>query len=139
MNKMAKNPYRSTRISPVSTSPESSSSDELSNSPSIKTNPLKHKTELCKTFSELGYCNYGFLCRFAHGKNELVVLPPSKNCRKRRCKGFWQHGYCLYGFRCQFGHAEMEWENKACLMGLEAQCNEAFSSKCSSRLLEHLE
>lgn len=23
-----------------------------------KTNPLKHKTELCKTFSELGYCNY---------------------------------------------------------------------------------
>jgi hypothetical protein len=24
-----------------------------------KTNPVKHKTELCNTFSELGYCNYG--------------------------------------------------------------------------------
>ena len=33
-----------------------------------KTNPKKHKTELCKTYSELGYCNYGFKCRFAHGR-----------------------------------------------------------------------
>lgn len=40
-----------------------------------KTNVLKHKTELCKTFSELGYCNYGQKCRFAHGKHELVSLP----------------------------------------------------------------
>lgn len=37
-----------------------------------KTNPTKHKTELCNTFSELGYCNYGDKCRFAHGKEELV-------------------------------------------------------------------
>ncbi len=34
-----------------------------------KTNPKKHKTELCKTYSELGYCNYGKKCRFAHGRD----------------------------------------------------------------------
>lgn len=33
----------------------------------LKTNPLKHKTELCKNFSELGMCPYGNKCRFAHG------------------------------------------------------------------------
>jgi len=34
-----------------------------------KTIVAKHKTELCKTFSELGYCPYERKCRFAHGKN----------------------------------------------------------------------
>ena len=33
-----------------------------------KTNPAKHKTELCKTFSELGCCPYENKCRFAHGR-----------------------------------------------------------------------
>lgn len=35
----------------------------------LKTNPAKHKTELCKTYSELGYCPYEQKCRFAHGKH----------------------------------------------------------------------
>lgn len=41
-----------------------SASEEESSLP--KTNPLKHKTEFCKTFTLLGYCNYGHKCRFAH-------------------------------------------------------------------------
>ena len=32
----------------------------------------KYKTELCKTFSETGKCPYGFKCRFAYLKEELL-------------------------------------------------------------------
>lgn len=67
---------------------------------------MKHKTELCKTFSELGYCNYGDKCRFAHGRQELVQLPVNKDLRKRKCNGYWGKGYCSYGVRCQFGHQD---------------------------------
>lgn len=91
-----------------------------------KTNPVKHKTELCKTFSELGYCNYGDRCRFAHGRHELIALPINTHWKQRKCHGFWKNGYCLHGIRCQFGHASVEWEDAAILKGLEAQC----SSKC---------
>ena len=73
-----------------------------------KTNPLKHKTELCKTFSEMGYCNYGENCRFAHGKHELVRLPVNKEMKKRKCKGYWGKSVCTYGVRCQFGHQATE-------------------------------
>lgn len=27
---------------------------------------------MCKNFEEMGKCNYGKKCRFAHGKHELV-------------------------------------------------------------------
>lgn len=75
-----------------------------------KTNPLKHKTELCKTFSELGYCNYGDKCRFAHGRHELVSTSCQHKLHKdRKCKGFWKNGICPYGVRCQFGHIETDW------------------------------
>lgn len=70
----------------------------------LKTNPLKHKTELCKTFSELGYCNYGEKCRFAHGKHELLNAVQNRLHKDRKCKGFWKNGVCPYGIRCQFGH-----------------------------------
>ena len=32
----------------------------------------KYKTELCKKFQSTGQCPYGYKCRFAHGKEELV-------------------------------------------------------------------
>lgn len=84
-----------------------------------KTNPLKHKTELCKTYSLLGYCNYGSKCRFAHGKKELKRDSVCKDHKNRRCNGFWRRGTCCYGIRCQFGHAELNWENVATLLGLQ--------------------
>ncbi len=31
----------------------------------------KYKTELCKNFSETGFCPYRKKCKFAHGINEL--------------------------------------------------------------------
>lgn len=89
-----------------------------------KTNPLKHKTELCKNFSELGRCPYGNRCRFAHGTHELITTRPKKSFRKKRCNGFWKNGLCSYGIRCQFGHSEEEWESQAVLMGMNSILNE---------------
>ena len=85
-----------------------------------KTNPAKHKTELCKTFSELGYCPYRNKCRFAHGKEELIKQPNRCKVTKTRCKGFWLQGVCKYGVRCQFEHNGSNWEHAAVLSGLKA-------------------
>ncbi len=100
-----------------------------------KTNKLKHKTELCKTFSELGYCNYGNKCRFAHGAWDLVKTAPSSfNAHNRKCKGFWKKGYCPYGIRCQFGHAHSSWEGRAILKAEESILSESSQFR-ESRLL----
>lgn len=80
-----------------------------------KTNPLKHKTELCKTYSELGFCNYGEKCRFAHGAHELVRLPKNEQLRHRKCNGFWGKCQCNYGLRCQFGHSREDFKEKIIL------------------------
>lgn len=92
----------------------------------VKTNPLKHKTELCKNFSELGRCPYGNRCRFAHGAHELINGKPRKVLcfQKRKCNGFWKNGYCSYGIRCQFGHYELDWETQASLQGLKSVVGE---------------
>lgn len=84
----------------------------------IKTIPEKHKTELCKSYSELGSCRYGDKCRFAHGSHELVVMRNDNgHYRQRKCKGYWDHMSCRYGVRCQFGHTEpMNWEDKLILV-----------------------
>jgi hypothetical protein len=86
----------------------------------LKTNPLKHKTELCKNFSESANCPYGPRCRFAHGTHELVWQPSIKSFRRRKCNGFWMHGCCTYGIRCQFGHDELEWDTRAVILALSS-------------------
>jgi hypothetical protein len=101
-----------------------------------KTNPLKHKTELCKNFSELGRCPYNKRCRFAHGVHELVQLPSAQSFRKRRCNGFWKNGYCSYGKRCQFGHECVEWDTQAVLEALQSVHVPAFRN--GSKLLSLL-
>lgn len=65
----------------------------------------KFKTELCKTYSLIGSCKYGYKCRFAHGKEELVpkiITCPFYN--QRICKAFMEKGYCAYGERCNYKH-----------------------------------
>ena len=94
-----------------------------------KTNPNKHKTELCKTFSELGFCPYLHKCRFAHGKEELVQVPAKVVLKNRKCNGFWKNGVCSYGSRCQFGHAEIGWETRAVLSGFAAACGSVSKRK----------
>ena len=66
----------------------------------------KYKTELCKTFSETGKCPYGFKCRFAHGKEELLSKIINSNYKKKDCKTFSEIGFCPYGSRCSFRHDE---------------------------------
>ena len=66
----------------------------------------KYKTELCKKFQSTGYCPYGFKCRFAHGKDELITKSQGVNYKKKQCKTFHEKGYCPYGSRCNFRHDE---------------------------------
>ena len=68
----------------------------------------KYKTEICKKFQSTGHCPYGYKCRFAHGKQELIMKPKGKNYKKRRCKTFFEKGYCPYGSRCNFQHNEKD-------------------------------
>jgi hypothetical protein len=95
------------------------------------TNACKHKTELCKTYSLLGYCNYGDKCRFAHGAEDLVRVRVSQQGanKGRKCNGFWRKGSCCYGVRCQFGHARLDWQDKCCLLGLETLVSGGIASK----------
>ena len=66
----------------------------------------KYKTELCKKFQNTGKCPYGFKCRFAHGKEELIAKSQGLNYKKKPCKTFHEKGYCPYGSRCSFQHDE---------------------------------
>ena len=71
----------------------------------------KYKTELCKTFRETGKCPYGFKCRFAHGKEELLSKILNSNYKKKDCKTFSECGFCPYGSRCSFKHDERKIED----------------------------
>src|SRR3569833_3098021 len=72
-----------------------------------KLNDPKYKTELCKGFSNKGFCPYGNKCRFAHGKHELSgkSIDASKY-KQKECKSFKEQGFCMYGSRCNFKHDE---------------------------------
>jgi len=72
----------------------------------------KYKSELCKTFELKGLCPYGNLCRFAHGKDDLI--PENKEAafngkyKIKLCNSFTKNGYCNYGSRCNFKHEKRE-------------------------------
>ncbi len=67
---------------------------------------LNYKTELCHNW-EIGFCEFGDKCAFAHGKAELRKPQQKSNKYKtKRCKQFHSLGYCVYGPRCQFIHEE---------------------------------
>ena len=92
-----------------STPTHSSDGDTHDESPAAKkspANPCKYKTEMCKNYSEMGYCPYWEKCQFAHGIEELHWKEPSKKhfYRTRKCQPFWAKSNCNYGSRCQFSH-----------------------------------
>ena len=66
----------------------------------------KYKTELCKSFMENNFCQYGNKCRFAHGEEELVVKTKNINYKRKLCKSFYKEGYCTYGIRCNYQHEQ---------------------------------
>jgi len=67
----------------------------------------KYKTEMCKSWSETGFCAYGNKCRFAHGKQELFdKVVACKKYKQKDCLSFFKNKYCCYGSRCHFRHEE---------------------------------
>src|SRR4051794_20462125 len=67
----------------------------------------KYKTELCKSFTETGFCAYGNKCRFAHGRQELFdKIVNCKKYKQKECLSFFKNKYCCYGSRCHFKHEE---------------------------------
>jgi len=70
-----------------------------------KFNTHLFKTEVCRSWQELGDCPYGDSCQFAHGQQELRVRPMiHKKYKTVRCKKFLA-GHCPYGSRCCFVHS----------------------------------
>lgn len=45
---------------------------------------------MCKNFEELGRCNYGKKCKFAHGRHELMGKPSVEpvNYRSKECQSY---------------------------------------------------
>ena len=70
----------------------------------------KYKTEICRNW-ELGTCEFGEDCVFAHGYEELRnKLGMGNNYKTKKCKQFHELGYCIYGNRCQFKHRDLSSE-----------------------------
>ncbi|XP_069954076.1 mRNA decay activator protein ZFP36L2-A-like [Cherax quadricarinatus] len=67
-------------------------------------NPLRYKTELCRSFEENEDCKFGSTCTFAHGLNELRAVPRHPRYKTDLCRTYHSLGYCQYGTRCHFVH-----------------------------------
>jgi len=65
----------------------------------------RYKTELCRAYDEIGTCEYGDRCLYAHGLDELKHLPNRHpKFKTERCSAFNDLGYCVFGQRCAFVH-----------------------------------
>jgi hypothetical protein len=74
---------------------------------------VKYKTELCRNW-ELGTCEFGENCAFAHGQDELRnKTNMGSKYKTKKCKQFHEQGYCIYGNRCQFKHRDLSEETSA--------------------------
>ena len=65
----------------------------------------RYKTELCRPFQDYGYCKYGDKCQFAHGEQELRVVPRHPKYKTELCRTYHTRGFCPYGSRCHFIHS----------------------------------
>ncbi|KAJ1361902.1 mRNA decay activator protein zfp36 [Parelaphostrongylus tenuis] len=78
--------------------------------------PLNYKTRMCMTYASGKRCEMGNRCKFAHGSEELRVIPdavgfkvqriPNSRYKTKLCKNFgpYASNYCPYGTRCEFIH-----------------------------------
>ncbi|XP_068202554.1 uncharacterized protein [Palaemon carinicauda] len=72
--------------------------------PARPSNPLRFKTELCRAHEEGGHCRFGAACTFAHGQEELRLIPRHHKYKTEQCRSYHSIGYCQYGTRCHFIH-----------------------------------
>lgn len=89
-----------TDISPTALHASSSSSSTSS----VCSSSSRYKTELCRSFTESGFCKYGGKCQFAHGAEELRDLNRHPKYKTEPCRTFHTIGFCPYGVRCHFVH-----------------------------------
>lgn len=69
----------------------------------------KYKTEMCRNWVELGQCQYGQKCNFAHGYEDLQdKVPANSKYKSKLCIPFHEKGYCTYGQRCLFLHSHLQ-------------------------------
>ena len=75
----------------------------------------KYKTEMCKNWERKSSCPYNNKCRFAHGKEELMIkeLESNPNYKAKDCLNFFKFGFCTYGRRCCFRHDERKFNEKS--------------------------
>lgn len=78
----------------------------------------RYKTELCRSFAEVGMCKYGDKCQFAHGDEELRTITRHPKFKTENCKSFHSTGFCPYGPRCHFIHNNDE-SKKSILTNLQ--------------------
>lgn len=94
---------RASGVSPTS----SSSSSSFSSGPgSVGFRGDRYKTELCRTYEEMGTCRYEDRCQFAHGATELRAVSRHPRYKTELCRTFHTSGFCPYGYRCHFIHAK---------------------------------
>jgi hypothetical protein len=92
----------------------------------------KYKTSLCKKFETGKGCPYGDRCQFAHGSQELRLIPGQElgqngiiinnqnnkvqnsilNFKIVKCKNWEKDRTCKYGAHCTFAHGDSELRNK---------------------------
>lgn len=65
-----------------------------------------YKTEMCRSFTELGLCKYGDACQFCHHPHELRGVNRHPKYKTEICRTYWLEGSCPYGKRCCFAHHE---------------------------------
>ena len=84
-----------------------------------------YKTEFCRNWVELGQCRqikniikkkekktyslvnnnrYGSKCRYAHGEEEIRIVPRHARYKTQICRAYHSDGSCPYGTRCTFIH-----------------------------------
>lgn len=91
----------------------------------------RYKTELCRSFAEVGSCKYGDKCQFAHGEEELRTVNRHPKFKTENCKSFHSTGFCPYGPRCHFIHNTDESSKKSNVMS-SMQQGSAGSNGCPS-------
>ena len=76
------------------------------------TETKKYKREMCKNWTEVGFCRYGLKCQYAHGAEELAEIDRITEAQARlndkyksqNCRQFYREKLCPYGKRCHFRH-----------------------------------
>lgn len=92
---------------------ESSSMTFMQNGQMVPfTETKKYKREMCKNWTEVGFCRYGLKCQYAHGAEELAEIDRITEAQARlndkyksqNCRQFYREKLCPYGKRCHFRH-----------------------------------